>query len=94
MRENMLAPLMDFVILPEVKDPRQWWGGHMWEDNIKTNRYIYSFSADFSAPPFFNADLVKPGEITSYEVRSLSGSISARMPSRARRCPACFRLAT
>ena len=27
MRENMLEPLMDFVILPEVKDPRQWWGG-------------------------------------------------------------------
>lgn len=67
MRENMLAPFMDFVTLPEVKDPRQWWGGHMWEDNIKTNRFIYSFVADFSTPPFYNADLVKPGEITSYD---------------------------
>jgi iron(III) transport system substrate-binding protein len=67
MRENMLAPFMDFVILPEVKDPRQWWGGHMWEDNIKTNRFIYSFSADFSTPPFYNTDLVKPGEISSYD---------------------------
>jgi iron(III) transport system substrate-binding protein len=67
MRENMLAPFMEFVILPEVKDPRQWWGGHMWEDNIKTNRFIYSFSADFSTPPFYNADLIKPGEISSYD---------------------------
>ncbi len=65
--ENMLAPFMDFVVLPEVKDPKQWWGGHMWEDNLKTNRFIYSFSADFSTPPFYNADLVKSGEINSYD---------------------------
>ena len=67
MYENMLAPFMDFVVLPEVKDPRQWWGGHMWEDNIKTSRFIYSFSADFSTPPFYNAELVTPGEIGSYD---------------------------
>ncbi|HSC40662.1 MAG TPA: extracellular solute-binding protein [Candidatus Binatia bacterium] len=65
--ENMLAPFMDYVVLPEVKDPKQWWGGHMWEDNLKTNRFIYSFSADFSVPPFYNADLVKPDEITSFD---------------------------
>jgi ABC-type Fe3+ transport system substrate-binding protein len=67
MRENMLAPFMDFVILPDVKDPRQWWGGHMWEDNIKTHRFIYSYSADFSTPPFYNADLVKQDEVKSYD---------------------------
>ena len=65
--ENMLVPFMDYLILAEVKDPRQWWGGHMWEDNVKTNRFIYSFSADFSIPPFYNTDLIKPGEITSYD---------------------------
>jgi iron(III) transport system substrate-binding protein len=65
--ENMLAPFTDYMILPEVKDPKQWWGGHMWEDNVKTNRFIYSFTADFSVPPFYNADLVKPGEINSYD---------------------------
>ena len=67
MKENMLAPFLDYMILPEVKDPRQWWGGHLWEDNVKTSRFIYSFSADFSVPPFFNADLLKPGEIGSYD---------------------------
>ena len=65
--ENMLAPFMDQLILAEVRDPKQWWGGHMWEDNVKTNRFIYSFSADFSVPPFYNSDLVKPGEINSYD---------------------------
>lgn len=65
--ENMLAPFMDFVVLPEVKDPKQWWGGHMWEDNVKTNRFIYSFSADFSVPPFYNTTLIKPDEITSFD---------------------------
>jgi ABC-type Fe3+ transport system substrate-binding protein len=67
MNENMLAPFAEYMMLPEVKDPRQWWGGHVWEDNVKTNRFIYSFSADFSVPPFFNADLLKPGEISSYD---------------------------
>ena len=65
--ENMLAPFMEYMVLPEVKDPRQWWGGHMWEDNLKTNRFIYSFSADFSVPPFYNSELVKLGEINSYD---------------------------
>ena len=65
--DNMLVPFMDQIVLPEVKDPKQWWGGHMWEDNLKTNRFIYSFSADFTVPPFYNTDLVKPNEITSYE---------------------------
>jgi iron(III) transport system substrate-binding protein len=67
MYENMLALFSDYMILDEVKDPRQWWGGHLWEDNVKTNRYIYSFTADFSAPPFYNADLLKPAEISSYD---------------------------
>jgi ABC-type Fe3+ transport system substrate-binding protein len=65
--DNMLAPFLDYLVLPEVKDPKQWWGGHLWEDNLKTNRFIYSFSADFSVPPFYNSDLVKPGEINSYD---------------------------
>jgi len=67
MYENMLALFSDYMILEEVKDPRQWWGGHMWEDNIKTNRFIYSFTADFSTPPFYNAELLKPEDNASYD---------------------------
>ena len=67
MYDNMLALFSDYMILEEVKDPRQWWGGHMWEDNVKTNRFIYSFTADFSTPPFYNAELLKPEDIASYD---------------------------
>src|SRR5262245_14699358 len=28
-----------YMILPEVKDPKNWWGGHIWEDNVSTRRY-------------------------------------------------------
>ena len=61
MHDNMLAVFSDYMVLPEVKDPRQWWGGHMWEDNIKSNRFIYSFAAGFSVPPFFNARFDEAG---------------------------------
>ncbi|MET0503542.1 MAG: extracellular solute-binding protein [Candidatus Binatia bacterium] len=87
MNENMLAPFADYMILPEVKDPRQWWGGHLWEDNVKNNRFIYSFSADFSVPPFVNTDLFKPGEISSYDDllsakwKSKIGLFEPRIPS-------------
>jgi iron(III) transport system substrate-binding protein len=67
MNENMLALFSDYMVLEEVKDPRQWWGGHMWEDNVKTNRFIYSFTADFSTPPFYNAELLKATDIASYD---------------------------
>jgi ABC-type Fe3+ transport system substrate-binding protein len=67
MNENMLALFSEYMILEEVKDPRQWWGGNLWEDNVKTNRFIYSFTADFSAPPFYNAELLKPTDIASYD---------------------------
>jgi ABC-type Fe3+ transport system substrate-binding protein len=67
MYENMLALFSDYMVLEEVKDPRQWWGGHAWEDNVKTNRFIYSFTADFSTPPFYNAELLKPADISSYD---------------------------
>ena len=85
--DNVLAPFSDYMILPEIKDPRQWWGGHMWEDNVKTNRFIYSFSADFSTPPFYNTDLVKPGDLSSYDDLLLPkwkgkiGFFEPRMPS-------------
>ena len=38
--EGLLEPFEPALILPEVKDPKNWWGGHLWVDNAK--RYIYS----------------------------------------------------
>ncbi len=41
--DGTLEPMEAFWILPEVKDAKMWWGGHIWEDNVKTNRFLYSF---------------------------------------------------
>ena len=41
--EGVLAPLEPAMILEEIKDPKNWWGGHIWLDNAK--RYIYASQA-------------------------------------------------
>jgi iron(III) transport system substrate-binding protein len=63
--EGLLDPVEPWLVLPEVKDPKYWWGGHMWVDNAK--RYIYSFQAYITESLWCNTDLVKPSEIRSYD---------------------------
>jgi iron(III) transport system substrate-binding protein len=66
--DGLLEPLESFWILPEVKDPKQWWGGHIWEDNLNTNKYLYSFLADVSThSTWYNTQLAKPQELRSFE---------------------------
>ena len=38
--EGIVDPLEPYMMLPEVKDPKQWWGGHIWVDNAK--KFAYS----------------------------------------------------
>src|ERR1043166_3478007 len=33
---GLFEPIERNMILAEVKDPKNWWGGHIWEDNVKT----------------------------------------------------------
>jgi ABC-type Fe3+ transport system substrate-binding protein len=66
--DGMVEPLMPNLILPEVKDEKNWWGGHIWEDNVKTKRFLYSFIADAGTGGYWhNTALVKPGEIRSLD---------------------------
>jgi len=66
--DGMLEPIDPFLVLPEVKDPKQWWGGHIWEDNISTNRFLYSFLADVSTHGiWYNTSLVKPEDFRSFD---------------------------
>lgn len=66
--DGLLEPVENFWILPEVKDPKQWWGGHIWEDNLSTNRFLYSFLADVSTHSiWYNATLAKPQELRSMD---------------------------
>ena len=56
------------MILPEVKDAKNWWGGHIWEDNLRTNRFLYSFIADAGTGGFwYNTELAKPEELRALD---------------------------
>jgi iron(III) transport system substrate-binding protein len=63
--EGILDPIEPWLVLPEVKDPKQWWGGHLWVDNAK--RFVYSFQAYLSEVIWYNTELVKPNEIRSMD---------------------------
>jgi ABC-type Fe3+ transport system substrate-binding protein len=66
--DAMLEPIESFLILPEVKDAKEWWGGHIWEDNLSTHRYLYSFLADVSTHSiWYNTSLAKPEELRSFD---------------------------
>ena len=55
--EGLLEPFEPAMTLPEVRDPKNWWGGHIWVDNAK--RYIYSSQAYLTENLWYNTDLVK-----------------------------------
>jgi iron(III) transport system substrate-binding protein len=63
--EGILDPIEPWLALPEVKDPNQWWGGHLWVDNAK--RFVYMFQAYLPESIWYNTDLVKPNEIRSLD---------------------------
>jgi iron(III) transport system substrate-binding protein len=58
-------PLEAHWILPEVKDSKNWWGGHVWTDNTK--RFAYSPFAYMQDNIWYNTDQVKPDEIRVYD---------------------------
>ena len=62
---GILDPVEPLLILPEVKDPKRWFGGHIWLDNAK--RFLYAFQAYQSQNFWYNPTLVKPQEIRSYD---------------------------
>jgi len=63
--QNLLEPVMPSMLLPEVRDAKNWWGGHLWADNAK--KYIYSFTAYMTETIWYNATLVRPEEIVSWD---------------------------
>ena len=63
--EGVLDAIEPWLVLPEVKDPKNWWGGHMWVDNAK--RYVYTFQAYLTESIWYNSELVKARELSSYD---------------------------
>jgi iron(III) transport system substrate-binding protein len=66
--DGLLEPLEPNMILAEVKDPKNWWGGHIWEDNLNTKRFLYSFIAEVGTGGlWYNSTLVKAEELRSFD---------------------------
>ena len=63
--EGVLDSVEQSMILPEVKDPKQWWGGHVWVDNAK--RFVYSTLAYQTESLWFNSQLMKASDIRSFD---------------------------
>ena len=65
---GMVEPLDALMILPEVKNAQNWWGGHVWEDNLSGNRHLYSFVAEAGTGGFwYNTEIANPGELRSLD---------------------------
>ena len=62
---GILEAVEPLMILPEVKDPKRWYGGHDWLDNSK--RFVYTFQAYQSEVFWYNTTTAKPDELRSYD---------------------------
>jgi iron(III) transport system substrate-binding protein len=62
---QFLEPVMPSMLLPEVRDEKHWWGGHIWADNAR--KFIYTFTAYMTETVWYNSTLVRPEEITSWD---------------------------
>ncbi len=63
--EKALEPVEPYFVLPEIKDPKHWWGGHMWVDNTK--RFIYPFVAYQTVSLWCSPNEYKPAEFQSFD---------------------------
>ena len=82
--EGILEPIEPLMVLPEVKDAKQWWGGHIWADSAK--KYIYSTLAYQSESLWFNSKLIKSEDVRSFDdlldakLRGKIGILDPRTP--------------
>ncbi len=65
MPEGMLDPLEPMLILPEVKDPKQWRGGGI--EYLDPGKRVLVMMLSQRATLFVNPKIVKPESITSYK---------------------------
>lgn len=63
--EGILDPIDPWLLLPEVRDAKQWWGGHLWVDTAK--RFIYMFQAYLPESIWYNSELVQPSDLRSFD---------------------------
>ena len=64
-KPGIVDPIESYMILKEVKDPKNWWGGHIYIDKAK--RFGYAFNAYKSKNLWYNTNLVDPKELRSFD---------------------------
>jgi iron(III) transport system substrate-binding protein len=62
---RIVDPIEPNLILPEVKEAKNWWGGHLAID--KEKRFTYTFSAFLVASFWHNTKSVRAEELRSYD---------------------------
>jgi iron(III) transport system substrate-binding protein len=62
---GILEPIEPLLILPEVKEAKRWYGGHIWSDSGK--RFLYSFQAYQSENLWYNTQMMKAEEFRSFD---------------------------
>jgi iron(III) transport system substrate-binding protein len=73
--EKVLEPVDAYFLLPEVRDPKQWWGGHLWVDNAK--RFIYPFVAYQTVSLWHN-----PNEFNGTEFQTFDDLLNPKLRGR------------
>ena len=63
--EGILEPIEPLMLLSEVRDPKQWWGGHIWVDNAK--KFIYSTQAFQTENLWINTQMMKADQVRSFD---------------------------
>ncbi len=66
LKADIFEPLPPAMMLPEVRDPAKWFGGHLWADNQTGKNLLYSFVAQMTPSIYYNTQLVKPQDVRSY----------------------------
>jgi iron(III) transport system substrate-binding protein len=66
LKADLFEPLAPAMILPEVRDPAKWFGGHLWADNQTGKNLLYSFVAQVAPSLYYNTQWVKPQDVSSY----------------------------
>jgi ABC-type Fe3+ transport system substrate-binding protein len=62
---NIVDPIEPNLVLPEVKEAKNWWGGHMAID--KEKRFTYTFSAFLVSNFWHNTKAASAEELRSYD---------------------------
>jgi len=64
-RQKVLEPIGPALLLPEVKDKKNWWDGqHHWSDG--EDKYVFVFIIDSSPALAYNTQMVDPKQLKSY----------------------------